>query len=79
MSGCGRVRISAQHRVIFREVKNGFIDKVLDREVLYYMQTPQIAKTNLLINAHDYAIQQRGGHVKEWYDRMSDKVVGDEP
>ena len=31
------------------------------------------------LNAHDYAIQQRGGHVKEWYDRMSDKVVGDEP
>ena len=31
------------------------------------------------LNAHDYAIQHRGGHVKEWYDRMSDKVVGDEP
>jgi len=27
------------------------------------------------LNAHDYAIEQRGGAVKEWYDRMSKQIL----
>lgn len=29
------------------------------------------------LNTHDNAIQLRGGHLKEWYDRMSKQVLGD--
>ena len=28
------------------------------------------------LNAHDEAIEARGGSVKEWYDRMFDQVIG---
>ena len=28
------------------------------------------------LNAHRFAIQSRGGAVKEWYDRMSMQVLG---
>mmetsp|Transcript_7572 Transcript_7572/g.17180 ORF Transcript_7572/g.17180 Transcript_7572/m.17180 type:complete len:321 (+) Transcript_7572:75-1037(+) len=30
------------------------------------------------LNTHDNAIQSRGGSLKEWYDRMSKQVLGDE-
>ena len=30
------------------------------------------------LNAHNDAIQLRGGHVKEWYDRMHQQVLGEE-
>ena len=29
------------------------------------------------LNAHEDAIQSRGGPVKEWYGRMHNQVIGD--
>jgi len=29
------------------------------------------------LNAHNYAIEQRGGAIKEWYGRISEQVLGE--